>query len=122
MKASTLFCAAVMAVAAAQLLPVSCNGNAHTKPGRIQFSGEEPINWVNYSGMYFNSRYVVEEYETDDMCVIVYDDPDCGLDSVGIPVDPETYGGIIMAIREGYEMEGALVLNSDYECAMTFIP
>lgn len=122
MKASTLFCAAVMVVAAAQLLPISCNSNTSVKPGHTQFSGEEPADWLNYSGMYFNSRYVVEEYETDETCVIVYDDPDCGLDSVRIPVDPETYGGVIMAIREGYEMEGSLVLNSDYECAMTFIP
>lgn len=124
MKASTIFCAAIMIAVSAQIIPVSCSAGKEkrTDPTKLLMVDGRPLSWLDYSGMYFNSRHVVEEYEVDDALVIVYDDADSGLFELPIPVDPETYYGVIRAKRDGYEMEGRLILNADYECAMTFMP
>lgn len=76
--------------------------------------------------MFFTSESVVEEYETDDAYVIVYDDADANMWECPITVDRETYELVIQAIKSKQELVGNLVLNDDYSFSgtevYTYIP
>lgn len=79
-----------------------------------------------FSGMFFSTEYVVEEYEYDEGYCILYDDPDARMDNVEIFVDLETYEIVQRATAEGYKVVGCLVLNddytTDYEKIFTYMP
>lgn len=75
---------------------------------------EEVENGRPFSGMFFSSEYVVEEYEYDDAFCLLYDDADANLFEVEICVDLETYQMIHKAIEEKRELVGSLILNDDY--------
>lgn len=61
--------------------------------------------------MYFNTKYVVEEYEYDDAYTIVYNDPDANIVNQEILVDEETYWTCIEATEKGEELSGILIVN-----------
>lgn len=75
---------------------------------------EKAENGRPFSGMFFSSEYVVEEYEYDDAFCLLYDDADANLFEVEICVDLETYQMIHKAIEEKRELVGSLILNDDY--------
>lgn len=62
-----------------------------------------------FSGMFFSTANVVEEYEYDDAFCITYDDMDGNMENVEILVDQKTYRLIIEAHRDGRVIVGALV-------------
>lgn len=66
-----------------------------------------------WSGMFFCSENVVEEYEYDDAYCLLYDDVDANMFDVEICVDLETYQLVCQAITDGRELIGTLVLNED---------
>lgn len=79
-----------------------------------------------WSGMFFTSESVVEEYEYDDAYCLLYDDADANMFNVEICVDLETYQAVQQAIKSGNELVGSLVLNDDYSFdgveVFTFMP
>lgn len=79
-----------------------------------------------FSGMFFTSESVVEEYEYDDAYCLLYDDADANMFNVEICVDLETYQLVSQAIKDGRELVGTLVLNEDCSCdgvdVFTFMP
>lgn len=83
---------------------------------------ESATNRRAFSGMFFSTEYVVEEYEYDDGYCIVYDDPDAGMNNVEIFVDLETYEIVLRVVATGDKVVGCLVLNDDYtsDCMQVF--
>lgn len=67
-----------------------------------------------WSGMFFSTENVVEEYEYDDAYCLLYDDADANMFNVEICVDLETYQMVQNAIKSGNHLVGTLVLNDDY--------
>ncbi len=74
-----------------------------------------------YSGMYFNSIYVVETYIYDDVFYIVYDDVDAGINNAKISVDFYTYTMCNNASEFGAHFYGSLELADDCR-TYTWIP
>lgn len=123
MKSINAFCALIVMVVGVQLMPISC---------KSAVSAEKPVveeyleNNRPFSGMFFSSTSVVEEYEYDDAYCLLYDDADANMFNVEICVDLETYQMVCEAIKGGRELVGALVLNEDYSYdgveIFTFVP
>lgn len=112
MKSATAFCAALIIAIGAQLL------YANTKFEPIvpaQASETEAYLEDNkaWSGMFFTSESVVEEYEYDDAYCLLYDDADANMFNVEICVDLDTYQLVMDAIKNDRELVGKLVLNED---------
>lgn len=113
MKSATAFCAALIIAIGAQLL------YANTKfepivPAPASETEEYLEDNKAWSGMFFTSESVVEEYEYDDAYCLLYDDADANMFNVEICVDLETYQLVIDAIKNDRELVGKLVLNEDY--------
>lgn len=113
MKSSTAFCAALIIAIGAQLL----YANTKSEP-IVPASASETEAYLEdnkaWSGMFFTSESVVEEYEYDDAYCLLYDDADANMFNVEICVDLETYQLVIDAIKNDRELVGKLVLNEDY--------
>ena len=79
-----------------------------------------------WSGMFFSSENVIEQYEYDGALAVVYDDPDANILNTEIIVDVRTYAHIYVAIEKKEPLVGSLVLNEDLSrCDMkvwTFVP
>lgn len=116
MKILTKFCAALTIIAGSHLL------YAHTSSVNTTVTPETPETEEYlednkaWSGMFFSSANVVDEYEYDDAYVLLYDDADANMFNVEICVDLETYQAVQQAIKSGTELVGSLVLNTDYSC------
>lgn len=111
MKKSTIFCALIASIVGAQLI-IAHVGSAETMsaPAEIDYLEES----APFSGMFFTSESVVEEYEYDDAYCLLYDDADANMFNVEICVDLETYQLVMDAIKNDRELVGKLVLNDDY--------
>lgn len=87
---------------------------------------EEAENGRPFSGMFFSSEYVVEEYEYDDAYCLLYDDADANMFECEIIVDLETYQLVQYHIENDKKLVGSLVLNDDYSHdgleVFTFMP
>lgn len=87
---------------------------------------EEAKNGRPFSGMFFSSEYVVEEYEYDDAFCLLYDDADANMFECEIIVDLETYQLVRYHIENDKKLVGSLVLNDDYSFdgveVFTFMP
>lgn len=113
MKASIKFCAILAIALGVHVL------YAHTSSVNTMATLEAPVedqyleDNKAWSGMFFTSESVVEEYEYDDAYCLLYDDVDANMFNVEICVDLETYQLVSQAIKDGRELVGALVLNED---------
>lgn len=122
MKSSTVFCALIAIVVGAQLIL------AHTNQPTVNAEVEENYLEDNraWSGMFFTSESVVEEYEYDDAYCLLYDDADANLFECEIIVDLETYQLVRYHIENDKKLVGSLVLNDDYSFdgveVFTFMP
>lgn len=67
-----------------------------------------------FSGMFFTSSSVVEEYEYDDAYCLLYTDADANMFDVEICVDLETFQAVREAVSTGRHIVGALVMSEDY--------
>lgn len=67
-----------------------------------------------WSGMFFSTENVVEEYESDGFFCIKYDDADANMFNVEIPVDYRTYEMCIEAWKTGEHQTGELWANMFY--------
>lgn len=124
MKALTKICAALAIIAGSHLL--YANNNTPESPAKALESENYLEESKAWSGMFFNSENVVEEYEYDDAYVLLYDDADANMFNVEICVDLETYQSVQQAIKSGKPLVGSLVLNDDYSFdgteVFTFMP
>lgn len=113
MKSATAFCAALIIAIGAQLLYANTKSESivPTPASETEAYLEDNKAW---SGMFFTSESVVEEYEYDDAYCLLYDDADANMFNVEICVDLETYQLVIDAIKNDRELVGKLVLNEDY--------
>lgn len=111
MKVLTKICAALAIIAGSHLLYADNLPESPAKALESENYLEENKAW---SGMFFNSENVVEEYEYDDAYVLLYDDADANMFNVEICVDLETYQSVQQAIKNGKPLVGSLVLNDDY--------
>lgn len=113
MKSATAFCAALIIAIGAQLL----YANTKSEP-IVPVPAAETEEYLEdnkaWSGMFFTSESVVEEYEYDDAYCLLYDDADANMFNVEICVDLETYQLVMDAIKNDRELVGKLVLNEDY--------
>lgn len=113
MKSVTAFCTALIIAIGAQLL----YANTKSEP-IVPASASETEAYLEdnktWSGMFFTSESVVEEYEYDDAYILLYDDADANMFNVEICVDLETYQLVMDAIKNDRELVGKLVLNDDY--------
>lgn len=113
MKSATAFCAALIIAIGTQLL----YANTKSEP-IVPAPASEPEAYLEdnkaWSGMFFTSESVVEEYEYDDAYCLLYDDADANMFNVEICVDLETYQLVMDAIKNDRELVGKLVLNEDY--------
>lgn len=122
---SKLFIAGFIAIT----LGVGCTTNSFMSHNIIKKSGiDENYSFKNcaFSGMFFSTEYVVEEYEYDDAYCLLYDDADANLFECEIIVDLETYQLVCQHIEDGCKLVGSLVLNDDYSYdgmeVYTFMP
>lgn len=113
MKSATAFCAALIIAIGAQLLYANTKSESivPTPASETEAYLEDNKAW---SGMFFTSESVVEEYEYDDAYCLLYDDADANMFNVEICVDLETYQLVMDAIKNDRELVGKLVLNEDY--------
>lgn len=112
MKSTTVFCAAVAIAIGAQLL----YANTKSEP-IVTATASETEEYLEdnkaWSGMFFTSESVVEEYEYDDAYCLLYDDADANMFNVEICVDLETYQLVMDAVKSGKKLVGTLVINKD---------
>lgn len=113
MKSTTVFCAAVAIAIGAQLLYANTKSEPIV-PAPASETEEYLEDNKAWSGMFFTSESVVEEYEYDDAYCLLYDDADANMFNVEICVDLETYQLVMDAIKNDRELVGKLVLNEDY--------
>lgn len=111
MNANILSFMMVVAFMAAALIGSSCTVSRQCKvPMSVEFIPDEGA----WSGMFFSSEYVVEEYEFDEGYCLLYTDPDSNMEETEIFVDLETFQMVVDAIESGSDLIGTLVLNDDY--------
>lgn len=112
MKSTTVFCAAVAIAIGAQLLYANAKSES-IAPAPASETEEYLEDNKAWSGMFFTSESVVEEYEYDDAYCLLYDDPDANMFNVEICVDLETYQLVMDAVKSGKKLVGTLVINKD---------
>lgn len=113
MKFATAFCAALIIAIGAQLLYANTKSEPIVPAPASETEAYLEDNKA-WSGMFFTSESVVEEYEYDDAYILLYDDADANMFNVEICVDLETYQLVMDAIKNDRELVGKLVLNEDY--------
>ena len=113
MKSTTVFCAAIAIAIGAQLLYANTKSES-IAPSPASETEEYLEDNKAWSGMFFTSESVVEEYEYDDAYCLLYNDADANMFNVEICVDLETYQLVTDAIKNDRELVGKLVLNEDY--------
>lgn len=113
MKSATAFCAALIIAIGAQLLYANTRSESIVCAPASETEAYLEDNKA-WSGMFFTSESVVEEYEYDDAYCLLYDDADANMFNVEICVDLETYQLVCQSIKEGRKLVGTLVLNDDY--------
>lgn len=125
MKSATAFCAALIIAIGAQLLYANIKSEPIVPAPASETEAYLEDNKA-WSGMFFTSESVVEEYEYDDAYCLLYDDADANMFNVEICVDLETYQLVCQSIKEGRKLVGTLVLNDDYSYdgveVFTFMP
>lgn len=113
MKSATAFCSALIIAIGAQLLYANTRSESIVSAPASETEAYLEDNKA-WSGMFFTSESVVEEYEYDDVYCLLYDDADANMFNVEICVDLETYQLVCQSIKEGRKLVGTLVLNDDY--------
>ena len=113
MKSATAFCAALIIAIGAHLLYANTKSEPIVPAPASETEAYLEDNKA-WSGMFFTSESVVEEYEYDDAYCLLYDDADANMFNVEICVDLETYQLVMDAIKNGRKLVGKLVLNEDY--------
>lgn len=113
MKSATAFCAALIIAIGAQLLYANTKSEPIVPAPASETEAYLEDNKA-WSGMFFTSESVVEEYEYDDAYCLLYNDADANMFNVEICVDLETYQMVQNAIQSGKHLVGTLVLNDDY--------
>lgn len=113
MKSATAFCAALIIAIGVQLLYANIKSEPIVPAPASETEAYLEDNKA-WSGMFFTSESVVEEYEYDDAYCLLYDDADANMFNVEICVDLETYQLVMDAIKNDRELVGKLVLNEDY--------
>ncbi len=111
MKATTKICVILALVLGVHMLYAHTKANTESKAPVCEEYLEDNKAW---SGMFFNSENVVEEYEYDDAYILLYDDADANMFNVEIIVDLETYQLCLDSHKTGNHCIGTLVLNDDY--------
>lgn len=113
----------------AAVLGIGCAGAASFVKYQDEITeslGEYPSENHPFSGMFFSTEYVIEEYEYDDAYCLLYDDADANLFECEIIVDLETYQLVQKHIENNRKLVGSLVLNEDYSHngleVFTFMP